>query len=231
MSETPAAPLARATALTICAATIVALAWASIGDLDIVATAPGKVVPSERVKTIQPLETSIVRAVNVTEGQAVKAGDVLVELEVTGGAAEVARLTAELATARLDSARLAALLADQPEQAFAPPAGVPESLIEVQRALLASQLKEHAAKVASLEAEFAKRQAERTTTETDLARQEAVSLKIKDETERRQELAGKGYGSQIDRARSEKELADNQGQRQVQKAKLGSSQNLPKIVR
>lgn len=39
------------------------LAWDSSDDLDIVATAPGKVVPSERVKTIQPLETSIIRAV------------------------------------------------------------------------------------------------------------------------------------------------------------------------
>ncbi|MCR6632408.1 MAG: HlyD family type I secretion periplasmic adaptor subunit [Magnetospirillum sp.] len=220
VSETPASPLARATALTIAAFVVLTLAWASIGDLDIVATAPGKVVPSERVKQIQPLETSIVRAVNVTEGQEVKAGDILVELEVTGGAADVARLRAELANARLDSARLTALLQPDPAKAFAAPADVPAALIDVQKALLASQLKEHQAKVAALEADLAKKQAELKTTETDVARLEDVAVKIKDETERRQELAGKGFGSQIDRARSEKELADNQGQRAVQKAKL-----------
>ncbi|MGE5516697.1 MAG: HlyD family type I secretion periplasmic adaptor subunit [Bacteroidota bacterium] len=220
VSETPASPLARATAITIAAFVVLTVAWASIGDLDIVATAPGKVVPSERVKQIQPLETSIVRAVNVAEGQAVKAGDVLVELEVTGGAADVARLHAELNTARLDAARLEAVLAPDPAKAFVAPAEVPPGLIEVQKALLASQIKEHEAKVAALAADLAKKQAELTTTSTDLTRLEDVSVKIKDETERRQELAGKGFGSQIDRARSEKELAENQGQRAVQKAKL-----------
>lgn len=220
VSETPASPLARATAITIAAFVVLTIAWASIGDLDIVATAPGKVVPSERVKTIQPLETSIVRAVNVAEGQPVKAGDVLVELEVTGGAADVARLRAELNTARLDIARLEALLQPDPAAAFAAPADVPDGLIAVQRALLAAQLDEHRAKVAALAADLAKRQAELTTTATDLTRLEEVAVKIKDETDRRQELAGKGFGSQIDRARSEKELADNVGQRNVQRAKL-----------
>lgn len=220
VSETPASPLARATALTVAAFVVLTIAWASIGDLDIVATAPGKVVPSERVKTIQPLETSIVRAVNVAEGQEVKAGDVLVELEVTGGAADVARLKAELATARLDGARLDALLQPDPAKAFFPPADVPGALIDVQRSLLSSQLTEHQAKVAALDAELSKKQAELKTTATDLGRLEDVAVKIADETERRRELANKGYGSQIDRARSEKELADNQGQRQVQKAKL-----------
>jgi hemolysin D len=86
--------------------------------------------------------------------------------------------------------------------------------------LLASQLKENQAKIASLEADLAKKQAELKTTETDLVRLEEVAIKIKDVTDRRQELAGKGFGSQIDRAIAEKDLADNQGQREVQKAKL-----------
>lgn len=219
VSESPASPLARATAITIAAFIVLTLAWASIGDLDIVATATGKIVPSERVKQIQPLETSIVRAVNVAEGQEVKAGDTLVELEVTGGAADVVRLKAELNNARLDGARLEALLAPEPIKAFTPPAEMPPSLIDVQKALLTSQLNEQDAKIAALHSELAKRQAELLTTSADVTRLEDVAVKIVDETERRRELAGKGFGSQIDRARSEKELADNQGQRSVQKAK------------
>ncbi len=220
VSETPVPPLARATALTIAAFVTVTLAWASIGDLDIVATAPGKVIPSERVKTIQPLETSIVRAVNVAEGQYVEAGDALVELEVTGGAADVSRVAAELATARLDAARLEALLKPDPEKAFAPPAGLPTHLAAVQAALLSSQLQEHRAKISALAAELSKKQAELKTTAADLKRLKEVAVKILDETERRRILAEQGYGSQIDRARSERELADNQGQYEVQTAKL-----------
>lgn len=220
VSETPASPLARATAATIAAFVVLTLAWASIGDLDIVATATGKIIPSQRVKQIQPLETSIVRAVNVVEGQEVKAGDVLVELEVTGGLSDVNRLRTEMNNALVDSARLEALLLPDPAKAFIAPPNVPARVIEVHKALLASQLKEHQAKIIALEADLAKKQAELRTTETDVTRLEDVSVKIKDETDRRQELAGRGYGSQIERARSEKELADNQGQRLVQKAKL-----------
>jgi hemolysin D len=40
-----------------------ALAWASLGSVDIVATAPGKIIPSGRTKVIQPFETGVVRAI------------------------------------------------------------------------------------------------------------------------------------------------------------------------
>ena len=44
---------------------------------------PGKVVPSGRVKLIQPFEIGVVRAIHVHDGQSVKAGDVLIELDPT----------------------------------------------------------------------------------------------------------------------------------------------------
>ena len=47
----------------------VALAWATLGKVDIVATATGKIVPSGRTKLIQPFETGVVRAIHVQDGQ------------------------------------------------------------------------------------------------------------------------------------------------------------------
>ena len=52
------------------------------------ATATGKVVPSSRTKVIQPFETGVVRAIQVQDGQQVRAGDVLIELDPTMNAAE-----------------------------------------------------------------------------------------------------------------------------------------------
>jgi hemolysin D len=52
--ETPPSPVGRAIAIAIAAVFTVALAWASIGTVDIVAVAPGKIIPSGRTKTIQP---------------------------------------------------------------------------------------------------------------------------------------------------------------------------------
>ena len=46
-----------------------------LGKIDIVASAPGKIVPSGRTKVIQPFETGVVRAIHVRDGQRVKAGE------------------------------------------------------------------------------------------------------------------------------------------------------------
>lgn len=56
---------------------VLALVWMSFAKLDISVQAPGKVVPSSRVQTIQSLEGGIVRNIAVREGQLVKRGDLL----------------------------------------------------------------------------------------------------------------------------------------------------------
>ena len=81
--ETPPSPTGRGIAFTIMAVFAVALVWACIGTVDIVAVAPGKIIPSGRTKTIQPFETGVVRAIHVRDGQSVSAGDVLIELDPT----------------------------------------------------------------------------------------------------------------------------------------------------
>src|SRR3954470_1953062 len=87
--ETPPSPIGRAIAFTLIAMFSAALAWACIGTVDIVAVAPGKIIPSGRTKTIQPFETGVVQAIQVRDGQSVKSGDVLVELDTTAVNAEL----------------------------------------------------------------------------------------------------------------------------------------------
>ena len=81
--ETPPSPIGRAIGASIIALFCLALIWASVGHVDIVASASGKVVPSGRVKLIQAFETGVVRAIRVRDGQRVKEGDVLIELDPT----------------------------------------------------------------------------------------------------------------------------------------------------
>src|SRR5215472_16500478 len=110
--ETPPSPTGRAIALTLIAAFCAALAWASLGQVDMIASAQGKIIPSGRSKIVQPLETGVVRAIHVSDGQRVKAGDVLIELDPTINNAELGHLQSDLAAARLDVERLRASLAD-----------------------------------------------------------------------------------------------------------------------
>ena len=72
--ETPASPIGRSIGLTIIVLFCLALAWASFGKIDIVASAPGKIIPSERTKVIQPFESGVVRAIHVRDGSSVQAG-------------------------------------------------------------------------------------------------------------------------------------------------------------
>src|ERR1700675_3110407 len=104
--ETPPSPIGRAIGITVIALFCLALAWASFGTVDIVATASGKIIPTGRTKVIQPFETGVVRAIHVRDGQSVKAGDVLVALDSTMNEAETSHLESSLIAAQLDVARL-----------------------------------------------------------------------------------------------------------------------------
>jgi len=99
--ETPPSPVGRAIALTIAALFCIALAWACLGFVDITATASGKIVPSGRTKVVQPLEIGVVRAIHVHDGQRVRAGDVLIELDPTISDAELGHGRADLVRAQL----------------------------------------------------------------------------------------------------------------------------------
>jgi len=113
ITESPPSPIGRAIGASIIAVFCVALVWASFGSVDIVATATGKIVPGGRTKLIQPFETGVVRAIHVRDGQSVKAGDVLIELDPTMNAAELGHLKSDLIAAELDVARLRAALAGE----------------------------------------------------------------------------------------------------------------------
>src|SRR5262249_8586982 len=63
--ETPPSPTLRIVGATIMALFCGALGWSVLGATDIVATASGKIVPSGRIKLIQPFETGVVRAIHV----------------------------------------------------------------------------------------------------------------------------------------------------------------------
>src|SRR5438309_2590736 len=128
--ETPASPIGRAIGATIIMVFVLASAWACLGSVDIVATASGKIIPSGRSKVIQPFEIGVVRAICVHDGDTVKAGDVLIELDPTINAAEREHLQSDLIAALLDVARLHAALADSadPLTEFQPPAGASPAL-------------------------------------------------------------------------------------------------------
>lgn len=94
--ERPPHPLARWTAITLMLFFLLLVIWSCIGRVDVVAIAEGKIIPSARVKQIQPLEKGVVGKILVHEGQRVREGDALVILDRTSSGAERDRLAIEV---------------------------------------------------------------------------------------------------------------------------------------
>ena len=163
LQETPVSPAPRVAMWMLLSFAVLALLWAVFGYIDVVATAQGKVVPNDRTKTIQPFETATVKRILVSDGQQVKAGDVLIELDATTTLADKDRVQGDLAVARLQIARGQAVLAviDKGAQLkLVRPEQVTDlQFIEAER-LLTAQLGEYTAKLGRIDAEVARREAE-----------------------------------------------------------------------
>jgi membrane fusion protein, adhesin transport system len=82
--------------------------WTLIGRVDRVVTAPGKVIPFDKVKVIQHLEGGIIKEIVVRENQEVKAGDALVHLDLASSSINSGEMNARMASLKLAKIRLEA---------------------------------------------------------------------------------------------------------------------------
>lgn len=86
-----------------------AITWAAVSRVDEVAVAQGELIPSTQVRPVRSLGGGTIQAVRVKEGQAVKKGDVLVEVEPEKTKvieAEITRLDQSSQLIQADVARL-----------------------------------------------------------------------------------------------------------------------------
>ena len=231
--ETPPSPLGRAIGATIIAGFLLAVAWASLGSVDIVATAPGKIIPSGRSKVIQPFETGVVRSIRVDDGQAVKAGDVLIELDPTVNAAERDHLHSDLLAEQLNIARLRAALAagDDPLADFTPPAEADPALLRTQRQLLLHQVAEHRAKLGALDRQQAQKEAEQATTAATIHKLETMIPVIQPRVDIRKTLMEKELGSKLTYFETLQLLVEQQEELSVQKSHLHAAEAAVAAIR
>jgi hemolysin D len=225
--ETPPSPIGRAIGITVIAVFCLALAWASFGTVDIVATASGKIIPTGRTKIIQPFETGVVRAIHVRDGQNVKAGDLLIELDPTINGAELDHLKSDLVSADLEVARLRATLSGNANslEAFNPPEGAPPTLIEMNRQFLISQTAEQRAKLAAIDGQLSQKEAERSTTAATIAKIEATIPLLKQRVDVRKYLADKEYGSKLQYLTEMQDLVGLEQELMVQKSHIHEAES------
>ncbi len=182
--ETPASPLGRVVALSLSAFFAIAVIWAVLGKVDVVAVAYGRIVPEGGVKTIQPLEIGKVRAIHVRDGDRVRAGDVLIELDPTASEVDVDQLRRELLELDLVLRRLGAQLRglDGRPPDFQPSQGTQPRLVRMHQAQLDADLRAFQSRVATIEAEISRRLAEIDTIKAEIGKYQQI-LPLNEERE------------------------------------------------
>jgi hemolysin D len=231
--ETPPSPIGRAVGATIVAFFCIALAWTVLGTVDIVATAPGKIIPTGRSKLIQPFETGVVRAIHVHDGQTVKAGEVLIELDPTMSTAELEHLRSDLVSAQLDVARYRAALVENGDslEQFRPPTAAPRELIEMHRNYLLSQTAEQNSKLAEIDRQIAQKEVERETIAAGVAGLQAAIPIVQERVDVRKYLYSKELGSKITYLTDLQDLVGKQHDLEVQKSKYREAEGTVATLR
>ncbi|EPE99909.1 HlyD family type I secretion periplasmic adaptor subunit [Rhizobium grahamii] len=103
--------VARMTLYGITALIAAAIVWASVSSIDEVVVAPGKLITTQPTIVVQPLETSIIRTINVTAGEIVQKGQVLATLDATFSQSDVDQQRAKFGALDAQVKRLEAELA------------------------------------------------------------------------------------------------------------------------
>jgi hemolysin D len=106
----PVSPAGRWVARILIIIILVSFLWSIFGRIDIVVNAQGKIIPGGYTKTISSIEVASVRALNVKEGQTVKAGDLLIELDTRATDIERDKSEGDRQTAWLQAERSRAIL-------------------------------------------------------------------------------------------------------------------------
>lgn len=126
--ETPPSPFGRVILWLITALLIVAIAWSYFGKLDIIAPATGKVMPEGSIKTVQPASPGVVTEIKVSEGQKVKKGDLLIQLDDSIAKSDVKTAEQALTVAKLERDILAKTLTGEDVAEVVNAADIPDNV-------------------------------------------------------------------------------------------------------
>ena len=223
LRDTPVHPAPHMALWLIMAFALIALLWSIFGRIDVVATAVGKIIPNDRTKVIQPMETAVVKSIHVRDGQMVQLGQVLIELDTTSTAADSGRLRNETLTARLEAARaqamLAALLQGRlPQMPLIN--GADPTRMSTEQSQLQGQYLEYQARQQQLHAETTRRQAELQTTQEQVSKLEKTLPIARRRAEDYQKLVKENFMSEHGYLEREQERIEQEQDLASSRAKL-----------
>lgn len=113
IQEGPPAKLPRTVLYSVTVLLFLLLFWAIFGQLDIVASAEGRLVPQTYVKIVQPADAGIVQDILIHEGETVEAEQILMRMDAKLTDADARTIQNEFELKRLQLRRIDAELSGQ----------------------------------------------------------------------------------------------------------------------
>jgi HlyD family secretion protein len=190
----PLPPYARITVHALAAALVCFLGWSSVAEIDEVVKAQGRLTTPSANIVVQPIETSIIRTIDVRIGQVVKKGERLATLDPTDADADQAQLRLKFDSLDTQVKRLEAELSGKPAPAEA---GKGSADTQLQDKLAGERRANFAAQMARLDENIAKA---RASLDTNLRDQQAMAERTKSlrEVESMQErLVEQKFGAKV----------------------------------
>lgn len=212
--ETPASPAPRIVGLAIGSFLVLAIVWACIGKIDIIAVAPGRIVLADETKIVQPLETGVVSALHVQDGDHVEAGQLLVEIDPSSNLADQRKAAHDGLQARLDRSRLAGLNrvfgSDARPALVDPPNDAPEDALAMTEATMRAQAAEQAAKLANIDQQIAAKHAERAEATAQIDKGRALLPYLQEQEEIYAKLLTSAFAKRTDWLSAKEKLVDQE---------------------
>lgn len=226
LRDTPMHPAPKVTLWTLMTLMALIVLWTVLGKVDMVASAPGKIVPRGDVKAIQSQDTAVVTAIHVKDGQHVQAGDALLDLDATDATTDAARSQSDLLAARGEAARGRAML-DAIDHRHAPVlipvAGLGPTQVALERRVLQGEYNDFHEKVLQATADIAQRDASRHETQQEIRKlQQTLPLEERKKADYA-ELIKKGYVGLHDYYNEQQACIQMEQDLAVQMAKLNET--------
>jgi len=213
-------PLARA----VITLTALFLAWAMVAQLDEVSIAEGEVVPEGKVKVIQHLEGGVVREIHINEGDEVKEGQPLMQIELPVSSLNHEELQVRLDGYMLQRARLEAELGGTALVFPAEDVKRQPKLVESERRSFEARRQALQATLAVLQQQVQQKGLEVQEYETK-QRTLAISLRLTSERfEMSKDLMKSGLASRMDHIQMESQVEDLKGQIESIRASIPRAQ-------
>ncbi|MBI5163525.1 MAG: HlyD family type I secretion periplasmic adaptor subunit [Magnetospirillum sp.] len=188
------------------------IVWASVASLDEVAVATGEVVPEGKVKVIQHLEGGTVRQIDITEGQEVKEGTSLIQIDLPASSINREELQVRLDGLVLQRARLEAELKDKPLMVPEEEAARQPKLVDAERRTFEARRQAFKASIAVLHDQARGKALEVQELESR-HRSVATSLRLsKQRFEMSKELMKSGLTARMEHVSLESQMEELEGQ-------------------